>query len=72
MSKIKKPKCYNCKHSSPQFKVCKLTHVHCFHAKYTEEDMKNGVISPWDTLRVFSDTCNDHEFKKKESEVSNG
>ncbi len=60
-----KPKCYNCKHAGQQFKVHNLTHLHCEHPKWSEEDMKSGKISPWDTLCVFSETCNDHEFKPK-------
>jgi len=60
----KKRKCYNCIHSSKQFKVGKLTHVHCYHPKY-EEGLNDGTYSAWDTLEVFSNTCNDHEFKPK-------
>ena len=58
----KKPKCYNCKHSSKQFKIQKLTHVTCLeleqHNKIVNENMH-----PFDALRVFSDTCKKHEFK---------
>ena len=60
----KKQKCYNCKHSSKSFKVTKLTHVHCLNPKlYKDEDFISGKIGAWDTLRVFSDTCKEHEFK---------
>lgn len=72
VSGIKKSKCYNCIHSSTQFKIDKLTHLHCFNNDiYKEEDLITGKISAWDTLRVFSDICDKHEFKK-ESEVDNG
>lgn len=65
-NELRKPKCYNCKFASDQFKVIKLTHVHCFDEKqYPEEKLKKGDISPWETLRVFSDTCKNHEFKIK-------
>ena len=61
-----KAKCHNCKNSSKQFKVIKLTHVHCYNPKeYTQEKADTGEFSAWDTLRVFSDTCSDHEFKEK-------
>ncbi len=61
---MKKPKCYNCKHAGNQFKISKLTHLHCGNPKeYTQEKFSNNEFSPWDTLRIFSDTCEAHEFK---------
>lgn len=63
--KVKRPRCHNCKHGSKQFKVNDLTHLHCLHPKYKEEDFKNGKLSAWDTLVVFSDSCSNHEFKEK-------
>jgi len=61
---MKKPKCYNCKHKSEYFKIEKLTHTHCVNPKlYKEEDFISGKCGGWDTLRVFSDTCDEHEFK---------
>lgn len=61
----KKPKCYNCKHSGQAFKIKKLTHCHCGNPKeYTLEKFDNEEFSAWDTLRVFSDNCKDHEFKQ--------
>jgi len=65
-NKTAKPRCYNCKHSGKQFKVGKVTHLHCNHPKY--EDYDKGVFSPWDTLQVFSSTCLAHEFKSKEND----
>ena len=60
----KKPRCYNCKHGGSQFKIAKLTHLVCCDPKvYTKEKFDNNELSPWDALRVFSDTCNNHEFK---------
>ena len=60
----KKPKCYNCKYATSSFKVGKLTHHHCNDPKYyTQEKYDKGEFSGWDTVRVFSDTCNNHEFK---------
>ena len=55
---MKKPKCYNCKHACEQFKIDKLTHLHCGHMDVHKEDP-----NPWHSLRVFSDTCKLHEFK---------
>lgn len=55
----KKPRCHNCKHSGQQFKIGKLTHLHCEHSKYTEKDWG------WGTLMVFNYSCSDHEFKIK-------
>ena len=60
---IKKRKCYNCTHRGNQFKIGKLTHMHCEHPKWTKEYFYKNDFSPWDTLMVFSDTCKDHEFK---------
>lgn len=61
MKEIKK--CYNCKHAGRQFKIVGKTHLHCGHPKYSEEDMKSGKITPWDTLMEFWSTCEDHELK---------
>lgn len=67
---VKKAKCYNCIHSSQQFKVGNLTHLHCFNNEiYPEEELINGNISPWDTLRVFSDKCEKHDFKTKKDKL---
>jgi len=61
----KKKKCHNCKHATSPFKIAKLTHHHCQHPElYTHEKLDKG-ISAWDTLRVFNDTCENHEFKIK-------
>ncbi len=60
----RKAKCYNCKHGGNQFKLDKLTHLHCNDLqKYTQEKFDNDEFCAWDTLRVFSDTCESHEFK---------
>lgn len=64
MENIKKRKCYNCKHKGQSFKIAKVTHLHCLNENlYTEEGFKTGQTSAWDTLRFFSDTCNEHKFK---------
>jgi len=60
---MKNPKCHNCKHAGPQFKIHKLTHLHCEHPKYEGKD-----VNPWETLCVFSSTCPDHELKSEKSE----
>lgn len=59
---MKKPRCHNCKYGGQQFKIDKLTHLHCEHSKY-KEMFDRGEYSPWDSLVVFSDCCPDHEFK---------
>ena len=64
MSKLL-PRCYNCLHSGQRFKIGKVTHQHCEHPKYTQEQYDKGEISAWDTVMKFSDTCVDHEFKNQ-------
>lgn len=64
MSEKRKPRCHNCKHAWHQFKIKKLTHLHCNHPKYHELG-ERGDLSPWETLRVFNDNCENHEFKPK-------
>ena len=60
---MKKSKCYNCKFKSPAFKIGKLTHYHCYSPTYEKQNKEGVHVSPWETLRVFSDTCDEHEFK---------
>jgi len=62
MEKKNKPKCYNCKFAGKQFKIFKLTHLHCLHPKLENEFKINPNFSAWDTLRIFSECCNDHKF----------
>ena len=57
MNKTKKQKCYNCLHGGYQFKIDKLTHLHCEHPDVPEKDYG------WGTLMVFSDSCKKHEFR---------
>jgi hypothetical protein len=69
MKEKRKPRCHNCKFGGCQFKIDKLTHLHCNNPKeYTQEKADNGEFSPWDTLRVFNATCEDHEFKVKQAQ----
>lgn len=56
---MKAKKCYNCKYAGNQFKLEKLTHLHCLHVETQKEDP-----SPWNSLRVFSDSCELHENNK--------
>ena len=64
MVKKKKARCYNCKFAGQMFKVGKITHLHCKDEKqYNQEMYDNGEFTSWDTLRVFSDVCDNHEFK---------
>lgn len=63
MSDDRKPKCYNCKHRTDAFKIGKLTHYHCVSPTYKKMNREGKSISPWETLRVFSDSCDEHEFR---------
>jgi len=64
MDNIKKRRCHNCKFSGQPFKIGKLTHNHCEDPKvYNEEAFNKESWSAWETLRVFNNTCNNHEFK---------
>jgi hypothetical protein len=59
-----KPKCYNCKFGGDKFKIAGKTYLHCGNKElYPEKDFEEFKISPWDTLREFSDKCNKHQFK---------
>ena len=41
-----------------------MTHYHCENPKeYPQEIFDSVGFSAWDTLREFSDTCKDHQFK---------
>lgn len=61
----KKPRCHNCMFAGNQFKIDKLTHLHCEEpTEYSQEKFDNGEFTPWDTLRVFNETCKNHEFKE--------
>jgi len=64
-SKPKKQKCYNCIFAGTQFKIANLTYLHCWDEKqYPKEKFENGELTAWDSLMKFSDSCNNHEFKK--------
>ena len=56
-------KCWNCKHRTQAFKIGKLTHYHCISPTYEKQHKEGVAISPWETLRVFSDSCDEHEFR---------
>lgn len=65
MKNQKKPRCHNCKYSGTQFKIDKLTHLHCEHPDLDVRASVHPQDSAWATLRVFNDNCKDHEFKTK-------
>ncbi len=62
LSSVPKPKCHNCKHASPAFKVGKKTYHQCNHIKH-KSGMLSGEISAWDTLQEWYNTCDTHEFR---------
>jgi len=57
-------KCWNCKHRTKGFKVGNLTHYHCMSPTYQKQHDSGEYVNAWETLRVFSDTCNEHESNK--------
>lgn len=62
--KPKPKKCYNCKHAGNSFKIAGKTHMHCCDEKqYNQEGFDKGDFTPWDTLREFWNTCENHEHK---------
>ncbi len=63
-TKKKRPKCHNCKYRGEYFKIVGQNHHHCQHPKFDPEDIKEGRISPWDTLQEWWDTCDDHKFSE--------
>ena len=56
-------KCWNCIYRGTSFKIGKLTHNHCYSPTYVKQHEQGIDVSPWETLRIFSDTCNEHKFK---------
>lgn len=62
--KVTKAKCYNCLHAGNQFKIGKLSHLHCENpVLYNQEKYDSGNFSAWDSIRVFSDSCSFHTPK---------
>lgn len=59
-----KQKCYNCQFASTAFKIAGKTHHQCLHPKHAH-GLEAGVLSPWDTLQEFYNTCNEHQFKQQ-------
>lgn len=65
VNKLKAKKCYNCIYATKQFKVGELTHIHCCSPTYEEMNNKGNPPCAWETLRVFSDTCDEFKDKNK-------
>lgn len=64
-SNEKKAICCNCKFGGTQFKIGKLTHLHCEDPKqYNQDKFDNEGFSAWDTLREFGNTCENFEPKQ--------
>ena len=68
-NKPKAKKCYNCIYATKQFKVGKLTHIHCCSPAYEEMNDKGNPPCAWETLRVFSDTCDEFKQKKMKNKI---
>jgi hypothetical protein len=65
MEKQTVKKCWNCIYKGDSFKIRKLTHHHCYSPTYENQHQQGIDVSPWETLRVFSDTCDEHKLKTK-------
>lgn len=65
MSNVKKPHCHNCKFAGHQFKIDKLTHLHCESPEMKEWMDAQEIPNAWESLRVFSQTCRLHQFKEQ-------
>lgn len=63
MKATKQLKCWSCKHRTNAFKIKNLTHYHCIAPSYQKQADTGDPPSPWDTLRVFSDSCNEHKLR---------
>jgi hypothetical protein len=61
----RKARCHNCKFAGIQFKIGKLTHLHCLSPSMDDYFKNDDNASPWHSLRVFNDRCNsnEHQFK---------
>jgi hypothetical protein len=62
-------KCYNCKNRTEAFKIRKLTHYHCMSPTYQKMADDGDSPNPWETLRVFSDTCSEHEYRTQKVDL---
>ena len=58
-------KCWNCIYKGVSFKIGNLTHNHSYSPTYENKHQQGIDVSPWETLRVFSDTCDEHKLKQK-------
>jgi hypothetical protein len=61
----RKPRCHNCIHAGHQFKIGKLTHLHCVSPSMDKYYIEDESPSMWHSLRVFNDKCDsdEHQFK---------
>lgn len=63
-NKPPKARCFNCVFGGNQFKIANTTYLHCLDKKqYPDEKFESGELTGWDSLKRFSDTCKNHEFK---------
>lgn len=68
-TKLKRPRCYNCKFAGDQFRIAGMTNLHCERPGYREELEKAGELSPWETLREFWQTCENHQIKESAAQA---
>ena len=62
-------RCFNCKYAGETFRAYYTTHLHCCKTEYEDMTKAGNPPSPWETLRVFSSSCDDFVEKEKRSDV---
>jgi hypothetical protein len=66
MKRIRK-RCHNCIFAGEMFRIIGKGHLHCTHPNMDKPESwyDKESRSPWDSLREFWDTCDEHKFKEK-------
>ena len=62
MKTIRK-RCHNCVFYGDKFKLGSVTYAHCERVQYTEKQYNSGEVSPYDTVKRFSESCKKHLLK---------
>lgn len=60
-----KKMCANCVYAGDQFKIVGLTHLHCESPKMKKYFEEDKCPSAWESLRKFSESCEDFKPKKQ-------